>query len=231
MFFLLVLILLLLFPCEGFLLRSSFINIQQKIRSYSGALNVKIYFDIEITEIPIGRLVFNLSDPSPLPLHTENLVRLCEGDRKSIDPLAHYVGCTFEYNANYIEDGSGRYKWAHILKGRGRNAIGRPEEPIDDKKNQRLCFNSCYGGQYYGDRYEEIENDPGVLLTVQVTGLGRGSSRLSIVRVGESPLEWRERLLLSTGVVGRLETSSFETLHVMARQKYGPPTVVASGVL
>lgn len=69
-----------------------------------------------------------------------------------------------------------------------------------------------------------------MLLTVQVAGPGRGSSRLQIVRVGESPREWGERLLLNTDVIGRL-VDGLETLHAMARQQMGPPTVVAAGVL
>mmetsp|Transcript_15016 Transcript_15016/g.22923 ORF Transcript_15016/g.22923 Transcript_15016/m.22923 type:complete len:243 (-) Transcript_15016:246-974(-) len=191
----------------------------------------KVYFDVEISDEPIGRLVFHLSEPSPLPLHTENLVKLCTGDMRSIEPSTHYVGCAFEYNANYIEDGSGRYRWGHVMKGRGRNAIGRPGELISDSRNQALCTHSCFGGQYYGEEYIDLENDPGVMLTVQVSGPGRGSSRFSIVRVGESPPEWRERLLLNSGVVGRLDPESLETLHAMARQIKGPPIIAASGVM
>lgn len=192
---------------------------------------MQIFFDIDVPGTSLGRLVFDLVDPSPLPLHTENLMKLCEGSRRGIDPLAHYVGCQFDYSPATIEDGSGRYRWGHILKGRGRNAIGRADELIVDKTNQLACTHACFGGQYYGVAYDAKDETHAVVLAVPVLGPGYGSSRFSIVRVAESPPEWRERLLLNLGVVGFLNPSSYDTLRAMARQRLGPPTVVASGVV
>lgn len=190
----------------------------------------KIYFDIEIAGTPVGRLVFELTSPSPLPLHTENIIKLCRGDHVGIDPKATYKGCQFEFSPVYVE--GGQYRWGHVLKGYGRNAIGKADAPIVDAANQLKCTHSCFGGQYYGDRYVENDKDAGVLLTVPVTGPGHGSSRISIVRVGESPREWKERLLINSGVIGRLiGDESLRTLQNMARQKVGPPRVTASGVL
>ena len=218
-----------------------------RVSSSEGFRGTRIYFDIQVQDdMPLGRLVFDLADPSPLPLHTENLIQLCKGSRRGIDPLAHYVGCEFDYSPATIEDGSGRYRWGHTLKGRGRNAIGRADEPIVEHPNQLLtCTHSCFGGQYYGIKYiEDDNNDNGnrqqregqqqksnVVLAVSVVGPGRGSSRFSIVRVGESPPEWRERLLLNSGVVGFLSHDSMDTLRTMARQRVGPPKIIASGVL
>jgi hypothetical protein len=194
----------------------------------------RVYFDIQIAGKDVGRLVFQLTIPSPLPVHAENVIKLCRGDLRGIDPAAHYVGCQFDYSSDYIEEGGrvGRYRWSHVLRGRNRNAIGRADQPIVDPENQLQCTHAVYGGQYYGARYsvDEESDDPGVLLTVQVAGPGRGSSRLQIVRVGESPREWGERLLLNTGVIGRL-VDGLATLHAMARQRAGPPTVAAAGVL
>lgn len=190
-----------------------------------------VYFDIEIQGTPVGRLVFHLTNPSPLPLHAENVIQLAKGSRRGIDPRAHYVGCEFDYSPSTIEDGMGRYRWGHSLKGRGRNAIGRADDPIVDKTNQLIHTHSCFGGQYYGDEYAPAENDPGVLITVPVMGPGHGSSKFSIVRVGESPNEWQERLVLNSGVIGRLDPSSLDVLHMMARQRVGPPTVADAGVL
>jgi hypothetical protein len=200
-----------------------------------GAISANsVYFDIEVAGKPIGRLVFHLTNPSPLPLNTENLIQLAKGSRRGIDPKAHYVGCEFDYSPSSVEDGMGRYRWGHQLRGRGRNAVGRPDQLIVDPKNQFKHTHSCFGGQYYGDRYAEedlSEDDPGVVLTVPVEGPGRGSSKFSIVRVGESPQEWRERLLINTGVIGKMDPSSLEVLYLMARQRMGPPTVVGAGVL
>jgi len=192
-----------------------------------------IYFDISVAGTPIGRLLFHLANPSPLPQHAENVIRLATGARRSIEPLTHYVGCTFDFTPAHVEDGQGRYRWSHTCKGRGRNAMGRQNEPISDAPNQLAsCTHSCFGGQYYGETYKDDDDDaddPGVLLTVPIQGPGQGSSRFSIVRVKESPQEWRERLLMNSGVIGRLDPSSLETLHTMARQRIGPPTVTASG--
>ena len=191
-----------------------------------------IYFDVEVAGEPIGRLDFELTNPSPLPLHTENLIQLCRGGRRGIDPLAHYTGCEFDFSPMYVEDGSGRYRWAHICKGRGRNAIGRPDEPIVDSENMLKHTHSCYGGQYYGDIYNGDYSEFGVVLTVPVVGPGRGGSRFSILRVGESPPEWQERLLLNSAVVGKLVSEeSMETLCRMARQRAGPPTIFFAGTV
>jgi hypothetical protein len=106
-----------------------------------------VYFEIEISDTPIGRLVFHLTNPSPLPLHTENIIQLAKGSRRGIDPKAHYVGCAFDFTPAAIEDGSMRYRWGHQLKGRGRNAVGRPDQAIIDTSNQLKHTNSCFGGQ------------------------------------------------------------------------------------
>jgi len=190
-----------------------------------------IYFDIEIAKQPIGRLVFHLTNPSSLPKHAENIIQLAKGSRRGIDPKAHYDGCEFDYSPAAIEDGMGRYRWSHQLRGRGRNGVGRADEPIVDPEAQAACCHSTFGGQYYGDMYSKLENDPGVLLTVPVKGPGYGSSKFSIVRVEESPKEWKETLLINSGVIGRLDASSLEVLHAMARQRIGPPKVVSGGVL
>jgi hypothetical protein len=221
---------------EGFVqqktsaLRASSLILSSKTSSDNTLENDRIYFDIEVAGQPVGRLIFSLSNPSPLPLHTENLIKLVKGTNRGIDPKAHYVGCQFDYTQDYIEDGMGRYRWGHVLRGRGRNAVGRAEQPLSDPENQSRNTHTCFGGQYYGDKYVQGEY-PGVLLTVPVVGPGYGGSKFSIVRVGESPREWGDRLLLNSGVVGRLEEESLETLHVMARQRNGPPTVVGCGVL
>ena len=148
-----------------------------------------------------------------------------------IDPKAHYVGCEFDYSPASVEDGMGRYRWGHQLKGRGRNAVGRADQPISDPESQLECTHSCFGGQYYGEEYKEIDDDPGVFLTVPVVGPGYGSSKFSVVRVGESPKEWKERLLINSGIIGRMDASSLDVLHAMARQRMGPPTVVAAGIV
>jgi hypothetical protein len=190
-----------------------------------------IYFDIEVANQPVGRLIFHLTNPSPLPLHAENIIQLAKGSRRGIDPKAHYIGCEFDFSPNSVEDGMGRYRWGHQLKGRNRNAIGRAEVPIVDPKSQLRWTHSCFGGQYYGDLFREEPDDPGVVLTVPVAGPGRGSTKFSIVRVGESPKEWRERLLINCGVIGRLDPSCLDVLHAMARQRIGPPTVVGAGAI
>jgi hypothetical protein len=153
---------------------------------------------------------------------------------------------------------NGRYRWSHVVRGRNRNAIGRATEPIVDAASVRQCTNAVFGGQYYGDVVDVDSNNNaivdeessssslspyinattvrlGIVLAVSVAGAGYGSSRFALVRVGESPLEWRQRLLLNSGVIGRL-VSGHETLHALARRDLrtassSPPTIVAAGVL
>jgi len=173
-----------------------------------------IYFDIEIANEPIGRLIFHLTNPSSLPKHAENIIQLAKGSRRGIDPKAHYIGCEFDFSPAAIEDGMGRYRWSHQVKGRGRNGIGKPGELITE--SQAGCCHSTYGGQYYGDVYSKIGNDPGVLLTVPIVGPGYGTSKFSIVRVEESPKEWRETLLINSGVIGRLDQSSLGVLQAVS---------------
>jgi hypothetical protein len=194
----------------------------------------RVYFDIAVQGQGIGRLVFCLSNPSPLPLHAENLVQLAQGSQRSIDPFAHYVGCEFDFSPATIQDGMGRYRWGHTLRGRGRNAVGRPDQALTDPVNQLAHTHTCFGGQYYGDVYNPdalVDGDPGVLLTVPVLGPGRGSSKFSIVRVGESPREWGDRLLMNAGVIGKMDQMCLPVLLTMAQQQQGPPTIAAAGIL
>lgn len=209
-------------------------TVPENIRNANEISADSIYFDIEIQKIKVGRLIFHLANPSPLPLHAENLVQLAKGSRRGIDPKAHYVGCEFDFSPASIEDVLGRYRWGHQVRGRGRNTVGRPDQPIHDPVNQLKCTHSCFGGQYYGIKYDQsssFEGDPDVFLTVPVTGPGHGSSKFSIIRVGESPAEWKERLLVNSGVVGKMDPSCLDVLHMMARQREGPPMIVEAGIL
>ena len=192
----------------------------------------RIFFDISIANEPIGRLVFQIPDPDMFPLHTENLIKLCTQERRSIDPRCGFVGCEFKFSPQFIE-GRAQYRWAHVLPGRGRNAVGQAEERISDPDAMRRNTHSIYGGIYYGLSYESIpgNDEDAVLLTVPMAGPGRGSTTVSIVRVAESPQEWKERLLLNSAVLGWMEPSSMEVLQLMARQTRAPPVVTNSGVL
>lgn len=215
----------------------------------------RIYFDISIEDEKIGRLIFNLGKEEKfcLPKHSENIIKLCKEDLKAIDPRCSYVKCCFKFSPQFVET-MPQYRWAHVLDGRGRNAIGKPTERISDPDSLKSCTHNIYGGVYYGLEYDDkfIMGDydkddngdnrsniacdvttiyncqAGVVLTVPLVGAYRGSTSFSIVRVGESPQEWRENLLLNSAVIGWLE-SGIEVLHAMARQTRAPPMIVASG--
>ena len=197
----------------------------------SNAHATRIYFDIGLgVDETIGRLTFNLlGSERLLPLHAENLIKLSTGEMRSLDPRLGYSNCEFNHSPQSVE-GFPQYRWAHIVQGRGRNAVGRPTDRISDPDSLRACCRSIYGGVYYGLEYNDKIGDFGVLLTVPLVGANRNSSGFSIVRVGESPQEWRERLLLNSAVLGYLE-SGIETLHKMARQTDAPPTIISSGIL
>ena len=186
----------------------------------------------------------------PLPVHTENFIQLIKGSYRGLDPRCHYVGCTFDFNPNTVEmlDQNylnGRYKWTHSCVGRRRNVVTtryksgeqqQRDQPIKDPISTRQCTHSCFGGQYYGWKYdnndeeEQEDYDPNVMLCVSVAGPNYGSTKFAIVRVGESPPEWKERLLLNTGVIGKMDPSCYDVLLKLARQTKGPPKIVASGI-
>jgi len=196
-----------------------------------------IFLEIEVADEKIGRLQFIIPDTKMLPLHTENILQLCSKEKSSIDPRMKYTGCEFQHAPQFVE-GFAQYRWGHTLHGRGRNTVGRADERIKDPTSMTACTHSVYGGQYYGLHYEndipkqDLDGkDATVVLTVPLVGPGRGSTDLCIVRVGESPPEWKERLLLNSAVLGWMDPSSMETLQTMARQTRGPPKVVDSGVL
>jgi len=193
--------------------------------------DTRIFFDIAVCDQELGRIVFNLKDSERiLPLHHENLVKLVTGAVRSIDNRCSYVNCSFKHSPQFVETFP-QYRWAHTLQGRGKNAVR--EDRISDPQHLKNCQHSVYGGVYYGLEYgaaEDFENGEGVVLTVPLVGAYRGSTSFSIVRVGESPQEWRERLLIESAVLGVLE-SGIDVLREMARQTSGPPTVVASGMV
>lgn len=109
----------------------------------------------------------------------------------------------------------------------------------------RSCTHKIYGGVYYGLKYNDLlENRTnGVVLTIPMVGRDRGTASFSIVRVGESPQEWRERLLLNSAVLGYLEDntddenlnkemlSGIDVLHIMARQNRAPPLIIGCGTI
>mmetsp|Transcript_7265 Transcript_7265/g.10710 ORF Transcript_7265/g.10710 Transcript_7265/m.10710 type:complete len:291 (-) Transcript_7265:102-974(-) len=219
-------------------------SLQEEVAaSKESKTTTKVYFDIGLDEKNIGRLVFDLkSSERLLPTHTKNLIKLATGEMRSIDPRLGYVKCAFKHSPQFVE-GFSQYRWAHVLDGRGRNAVGNPTERIQaDPDNLRSCTHSIYGGVYYGLEYSDDDDDDGddvvyadgaaygVVLTVPLVGAYRGSTGFSIVRVGESPQEWKERLLLNSAVLGYL-VSGIDVLHHMARQTDAPPTILASGKL
>ena len=175
------------------------------------------------------RLVFHIPQPNLLPQHAENILALAAQSRRSIDSRCHYVGCAFRHSPQFVE-GFPQYRWAHVLDGRGINAIGRGQERIDEKEAMTSCKVTVQGsGDYYGIQYN---SDHPVVLTVPLVGPGRGSTSFSIVRVGDSPQEWGERLLINSAVIGWMDTNACnDALVEMATQTDGPPTVVDSGIL
>lgn len=187
-----------------------------------------VYLDISVAGSDLGRLVFRLAPEDVMPLHVENFRALATGEKMGIDPKATYVGCTFEHSPMYVE--GSQYKWAHVCKGKGRNAVGRPTETISDPYAQKANTHDAYGGAYYGLKYNEDDASmqDGVVLVVPLMGPGRGTSRFNIVRVGDSPPSWGTRLLMNQAVIGTLESGG-EVLRAMARQTDGKPTIAGCG--
>lgn len=192
----------------------------------------RIYFDISIADERIGRMVFNLKDSERLlPLHAANLVQLCTGAVRSVDSRCTYIGCQFRHSPQFVER-LPQYRWAHTCDGRGRNAVRGGADRISEPERLAECRRPVYGGAYYGlecgGAMGGTDGGGGVVLTVPLVGAYRGSTGFSIVRVGESPREWRERLLLQSAVLGYLE-EGMDVLRTMAGQTTGPPVIVACG--
>ena len=215
---------------HGFVARETFLASSRNKRALPILDCRRVFFDLSVASTPIGRLVFKLAPNNILPLHVENFCALCTGEKVSIDPKLTYIGCAFEHSPMYVE--GSQYKWCHVLKGNGRNTIGRPTELISDPAGLRSCIHDAYGGSYYGLLYDEADDSivDGVLLVVPIMGPGRGSSRFNIVRVGDSPRSWGKRLLLNQAVIGTLESGG-GVLRQIARQKKSPPTIIGSGLL
>lgn len=190
----------------------------------------RFYLDVSVAGENVGKLEFFIPKPrSVFPMHTENILKLADGSSTGLDPRLSYKNCEFQYSPQFIE-GFPQYRWAHNLPGRGRNAVGRAEERIVDVECLQATTYRLYGGIYYGLEYSTIPEDNAGILTIPMTGPTRGSSGLSIVRVDDSPKEWRERLLLNSAVLGWLEPQSASALQGF-QQTNGPPTVVDCGVL
>ena len=161
-----------------------------------------------------------------------------------------YIEYMPQYSWAHVCNGKGR----NAIIGNGRNG---DDKVVEDVEVMKAYTHSCYGGVYYGLNYDDIMNTmknrssgtnnnninnnnnneeeeeeewKGVVLTVPLVGAYRGSTSFSIVRVGESPKEWKEKLLLNSAVLGWLE-SGMDVLYTMARQTNGPPMICGSGSL
>ncbi|KAL7476270.1 hypothetical protein ACHAW6_002147 [Cyclotella cf. meneghiniana] len=202
----------------------------------------KIYFDLALNDVPLGRIAFLLAPPARLPLHADNFLSLVASRRLSVDPKATYRGCTFRYSPSDVQDGSARYRWGHTCEGYGRSGLADRERGDCSEGLLRECRHGVYGGVYYGMSYGEVvrrieqgegdgEEKEAVLLTVPYGGM---TSKFSVVRVSESPREWGERLLLNSVVLGYLDCgdgTSLDVLRRMARQRVGPPKIVDCGII
>lgn len=175
----------------------------------------------------LGRLVIALDAASPLENTVANVRRLCSSERTPLDPRLTFRGCAFDFSPSYVE--GAQYKWSHVLKGNGLNAVGQPHARLEERAALARCAHRCYGGCYYG---MELPSDgpPASVLTVPVAGPGSGFTRIAIVRVRDSPPQWREQLLLNSAVLGALEPESEPVLLAMARAE-APPVVTGCGVL
>lgn len=187
----------------------------------------RVYLDVAVGARPLGRLVFALDAGSPLTATVANVRLLCSGEKTSLDASLTFLGCAFEHSPSYVE--GAQYKWSHVLKGNGRNAVGRPRDRLDERAALARCTHSCFGGCYYGMELPS-EGAPASVLTVPVAGPGSGYTRIAIVRVRDSPPQWREQLLLNSAVLGALQPESEPVLLEMARAE-APPVVVGCGVL
>jgi hypothetical protein len=157
------------------------------------------------TGTPLGRLIFRLSGAQLLPKHTSNVRMLCTGER---------TGCAYSYSWCQLEPGSPKLK-AHlfVLRGRGRNALGRSDELIADEPALRACAHSLgSGGVYHGIEVIPGDRATDTVLATPVRGAGKGTSRLVILTgLADAPPATRRSLLLDHAVIGVLEPPAAAT--------------------
>lgn len=183
----------------------------------------RIFFDVSAADVALGRLEIRLL-PAVHPSAVENVRLLATGERTAIDGALSYRGCAFDFSPAYVE--GPQYKWAHILKGRGRNAL----RPVADRALLAPWTVRAFGGTYYGPTLGDDSAEAArTVLTVPVQGPGRATSRVALVRVRDSPPPWRERLLLNQAVIGVLEEGE-DVLERMASSRE-PPVVADCGEL
>lgn len=193
-----------------------------------GDAAARLFFDVSAGDRTLGRIVVRLDEATAiaLPRMSENVRQLAAAERAPVDARLTYRGCAFEYSPSYVE--GPQYKWAHVLKGNGLPAL--PPTP-EERAALLACTRDCFGGSYYGMRVEDDDGAGASVLAMPVSGPGAGKSRIAFVRVGASPREWRQRLLLNLAVLGAVDGSASEaTLRAIATAPC-PPVVEDCGEL
>jgi len=145
---------------------------------------------------PLGRLVFRLSGAALLPQHSANVRMLCTGER---------TGCAYSYSWCRFEPGAPKTRGHQaVLRGKGRNAVGRSDSLISDDKSLSRCERPLVGGgAYYGVELDSDDAATDTVLAVPVRGAGKGTSRLSFLTgLAGAPEATRRRLLLDQAVIG-----------------------------
>jgi len=159
---------------------------------------------------PLGRLVFRLAGAELLPKHSANARMLCTGER---------TGCAYSYSWCAFEPGPSELKeHMFVLKGKGRNAVGRSDELIADEPALRACAHELEGGgSYHGIEVRPGDAHTDTVLAVPVRGPGKGTSRLAIITgLAGAPPATRRGLLSGHAIIGVLERPVGEGGHETA---------------
>ena len=168
---------------------------------------------------PLGRLVFRLSGAALLPQHSANVRMLCTGLRIQCgislcvatcvvprpSEVGERTGCAYSYSWCRFEPGAPKTRGHQaVLRGKGRNAVGRSDSLISDDKSLSRCERPLVGGgAYYGVELDSDDAATDTVLAVPVRGAGKGTSRLSFLTgLAGAPEATRRRLLLDQAVIG-----------------------------
>ena len=179
----------------------------------------RIYFDVASAGGSLGRVEVSLESFDCLPRLSENLRLIASNERSP--------RCTFD-GARLAHSPAGpNYKWAHSFEGSGnRPAIEASLLGADASSANR---NDVVGGSYYGAPLGDVD----VVLTTPLAGPGAKKARFSFVRIGASPSEWKQRLLINSAVLG--VAISPDADDVLARlAALGPddaPRIASTGVV
>ena len=175
----------------------------------------KIWLDFAAGGTSLGRVEVALTAYECLPRLVENLRLIASGERKP--------RCSLDGVPLAVARESPQYKFSHTFAP-AFPAIDVSLLKSDASSKHRVA---AFGGHYYA---AGPVDDDAVALTTPLSGPG-AFKRFSLVRVGASPVTWKQRLLVNAAVLGVASNAEADAvLHRLATTD-GAPVIERAGVV